>query len=34
MQTANFRNGDEPAEPRRLDWPSLWRILFEREVSS
>ena len=34
MQATDFGDGDNPAEPRRLDWPALWGILFEREMSS
>ena len=34
MQATDFGDGDDPAEPRPLDWPSVGGILCEREVSS
>ena len=34
MQTPDLRNRDDWAEFRRLDWPSVRRVLVEREMSS
>jgi hypothetical protein len=34
MQAADFGNREDHAEFRRLDWPSVRRVLVEREVSS
>ena len=34
MQTSDFRNRDDWVEFRRLDWPSVRRVLVEREMSS
>ena len=34
MQTADFGNRDDPAEFRRLNWPSVGCVLVKREVSA
>ena len=34
MQSTDFGNPHDPAQRGRLDGPSVWRILLEREVSS
>jgi hypothetical protein len=34
MKTADFGNLHDHAHLRSLDWPPIWRILLEREVSS
>ena len=34
MQPPDLRNRDDRAEFRRLDWPSVRRVLVEREMSS
>ena len=34
MQATDVRNGDDLTKHRRLDWPSVGRILVERKVSA
>ena len=34
VEATDFTNRDDPTELRRLNWPAVGRILFERQVSA